>query len=407
MKWQPIGMDDKQKNALTGKLNEIVEALQKEANAVESAGLMGGKIGIAPFFFYYALYTQKEEYFDIGFDLIADTFDLINEGFSYHTFAGGLAGVGWMIMHLVQADILDMDADEVLESLSPYLSKAMMYDMDNGNYDYLHGALGTGLYFLSRVETESEKKSLEQLMTELAKHAQKEEDGALKWETTLDHEKGTRGFNLSLSHGLASFIVILARIWQAGIAREQAAELLEGAVKYVTKQQHDPKEFNCFFPSWVQEGEASRGSRLAWCYGDLGVSTALLQAARIVGNKEWESLALEAAAFSTRRRDLQESGVVDSGLCHGSAGIAHLYNRLYHYTGESQFKDSSLYWLDETIKQARFEDGLAGYKAWHTEKYGGWTKEYGLLEGVAGIGLAFLAALSDIEPNWDRSLLLS
>lgn len=34
-------------------------------------------------------------------------------------------------------------------------------------------------------------------------------------------------------------------------------------------------------------------------------------------------------------------------------------------------------------KMAKFENGLAGYKSWKGEKNGGWTDEYGLLEGIA------------------------
>lgn len=52
---------------------------------------------------------------------------------------------------------------------------------------------------------------------------------------------------------------------------------------------------------------------------------------------------------------------------------------------------------------ARFDDGLAGYKALHTEM----ENEYGILEGVAGIGLALLSYVTETEPTWDECLLLS
>lgn len=55
------------------------------------------------------------------------------------------------------------------------------------------------------------------------------------------------------------------------------------------------------------------------------------------------------------------------------------------------------------------EDGLAGYRAWHTAEYGGWVNEYGLLEGVAGIGLLLLSlyipALQNTE--WLNFFILS
>jgi hypothetical protein len=36
-----------------------------------------------------------------------------------------------------------------------------------------------------------------------------------------------------------------------------------------------------------------------------------------------------------------------------------------------------------------------------------WSDETGFLTGAAGIGLALLAALTPVEPEWDRVLLLS
>jgi hypothetical protein len=52
----------------------------------------------------------------------------------------------------------------------------------------------------------------------------------------------------------------------------------------------DRKKFPSNFPSWIQESEPLSGSRLAWCYGDLGISTALWQAAQSAGNKDWEKM---------------------------------------------------------------------------------------------------------------------
>ena len=69
-------------------------------------------------------------------------------------------------------------------------------------------------------------------------------------------------------------------------------------------------------------------------------------------------------------------------------------------------KDAAAYWINQTLCMARFEDGLAGYKTWQGDKRG-FQNEYGLLEGIAGIGLALLSFLSDEDPTWDECLLLS
>ncbi len=206
---------------------------------------------------------------------------------------------------------------------------------------------------------------------------------------------------------MASIIVFLSKLYEKKIQEQKTLKLLNGAVTYLLQQQLNTKAYSSSFPNVALESREPTNSRLSWCYGDLGIGMALWQASQSTNNKEWESKAIEILLHSTKRKDLQENMVLDAGLCHGTAGIAHIYNRMYAYTGMEDFKQLANYWFDETLKMARFDDGLAGYKAWRTEKHGGWTNETGLLEGIAGIGLAFISAVSDIEPKWDRCLLLS
>jgi hypothetical protein len=56
---------------------------------------------------------------------------------------------------------------------------------------------------------------------------------------------------------------------------------------------------------------------------------------------------------------------------------------------------------------SNYEDGLAGFKSWRGDE-NSYTNEYGLLEGIAGIGMVMINSLHpEIEPTWDRCLLLS
>jgi lantibiotic modifying enzyme len=407
MKWNPL-VDETNGKIYMEKLSEISDVLLKNTEKLkDSIGLMGGKAGVALFFFYYAQLTMEEKYVDYAHELITEIFDIINKESCIHTFAGGLAGVGWMMEHLAQNDFVEADTDEILQDLDPFLHKSMLFDIENGNYDFLHGAVGIGTYFLDRLSKKESKDYLIELVDLLDKISHQKGEGKIAWESVLDHEKGTKGYNLSLSHGIASIIVFLAKMLEKGIFIEKVSHLLNGAVNYLLSYTLDPKKYHSHFPSWISEENPSSPSRLAWCYGDLGIGMALLQAGRAAGNKEWEEKALNTLLHSTGRRDLKENAVIDVGLCHGAAGIAHIYNRMYHATGRDIFRETALYWLDHTQKMAVYEDGYAGYKAWHTEKYGGWVAEAGLLEGIAGIGLMLISIASDIEPKWDRCLFLS
>lgn len=99
--------------------------------------------------------------------------------------------------------------------------------------------------------------------------------------------------------------------------------------------------------------------------------------------------------------------IVDAGLC----SIAHIYNRLYHQTNELRFKNAALYWYQESIKMAKYENKYAGYKLPYylgkSEKKLCEIHNLSFLTGIAGIGLALLSAIYPITPSWDECLLLS
>jgi hypothetical protein len=171
-----------------------------------------------------------------------------------------------------------------------------------------------------------------------------------------------------------------------------------------------PEHNRCQFPALVPRTGPpdSSPSRLAWCYGDLGVSATLYSAAINVDNAAWRQHALDVARRAARRPP-SLARVRDAGLCHGSAGVAHIFNRLYQATGEEVFCDAARYWIARTLEFYWPRKGIGGFQIWRGEGCAGgpWSTAPGLLEGTAGIGLALIAAMTDVEPDWDRILLIA
>ena len=98
---------------------------------------------------------------------------------------------------------------------------------------------------------------------------------------------------------------------------------------------------------------------------------------------------------------------------YGAAGLAHLYNRCFQASGDPAFRAAATEWLARTLSMREPERGIAGFSAWTAPPRAlrddasaepGWYPLEGFLEGVAGIGLVFLAALGGLEPAWDRLL---
>lgn len=322
------------------------------------------------------------------------------------TYCSGLAGLCWLFNYLKVKNIIDIDLDKLFLDTDEYLNSWAKNQIQRGNFDFLHGAIGAGFYFLSRVENKNHRIYLSELVDGLNEIAIKEDDGSIKFLSMIDHESKTMGYNLSLSHGLASIIVFLARCFEKDINSDIACQLINGCVSYLLKQRFpNTNEYISVFPSSVSENQIKRPSRMAWCYGDLGIGIALYQAALITKNKEWEDLALNVLRRCAKRTDLKQNSVVDAGLCHGTAGIGQVFHRMYRYSNDPKFRTAAQYWFDQTKKKAIHKDGIEGYKTWNGEK--GWVNETNLLEGVSGIKLALYCWENNIDPDWDSCLLLS
>ena len=135
---------------------------------------------------------------------------------------------------------------------------------------------------------------------------------------------------------------------------------------------------------------------------------ALFQAARSSGRSAWEKAALETLDRSIRRPPAT-SGILDAELCHGAAGLAHIYNRAYQATGSESLRDAACTWFGRALEMRVPGQGVGGYSCFDLDSHGKYVlvDHPGFLTGAAGIGLALLAAILPVQPAWDRILLLS
>ena len=225
-------------------------------------------------------------------------------------------------------------------------------------------------------------------------------------------------YNVGVAHGVPGAVAMLGSVAalpdpDLAATRARARELCAGATRWL-RAQRVPPDPRGRFPMVVEPDPAASEpgrrapapTRTAWCYGDPGIAAAAWSAALRTGGDpaEWRELAREAA-----RRPPGLCGVVDSGLCHGAAGLGHLYNRFYQATGDAGFRDAARGWFERALAMRRPGEGIAGFTLHRPGAQPGEapTRETSqqLLEGASGIGLALLAATHPEEPGWDRLLL--
>ena len=320
---------------------------------------------------------------------------------------GGWAGLGWTSSHL------DADDDFVGVHADRLLTQALGDWPASRGYDLISGLVGTGVFFMERLPSESAVRGLILVLGALEATAMDTDEGTT-WFTAPEflpawqREHAPNGyFNLGVAHGVPGVCWLLAKLCRAGIERDRAEPLLQASLRWVRSTQPDPGSAE--LPSWIARGVDRKPSRrMAWCYGPLGASAVALEAAKAIGDRETEDWARTLALACAGVRP-EEARIQDAGLCHGAAGNAQIFYRLARNNEDAKFREAAAAWFCATLDYRKAGQGIGGYRMWGDvgEDRQGWVDDATFLTGSGGVGLALLAATTDIEPNWDRLLLLS
>ena len=140
-------------NRMQRKLEEIARILCDSTDKIDNIGVLSGVSGLVLFMYYYSRYTDNSKYAEVGEQILEKAVEMINNGFTLHTFCSGIGGLAWTCEHLEQNGFIDRETFSFLNVLEPYLMSCMKNEFNNNNYDFLHGGLGVGYYFLSKKKT--------------------------------------------------------------------------------------------------------------------------------------------------------------------------------------------------------------------------------------------------------------
>jgi hypothetical protein len=428
---------------------EPPEPDRAESGILPGPGLAGGTAGGALFFAYLSRARLQEPGAAGDSESAATLLERATESLASVPLPpdlyGGFSGVAWTAEHLYAPRFADPAEDPAAPAAATEAqtteedgAEDPLADIDNAlltyldrspwttDYDLIRGLAGLGVYSLERLPRPGALACLGKIVDRLTETAERGQQG-LTWHTSPhllpDWQRKlfpTGYYNLGVAHGVPAVLALLGatcaageRLAAAGDAAAgalaaRARPLLDEAMRWFLAQRLPPGGPSWFGASFSPEVPAGE-SRLAWCYGDPGIAAAILVAARGSGEAAWERFAVDLA-LDAAARPFARSRVRDAGLCHGSAGLAHLFNRLYQETGEPPLAAASRRWFEHVLDFRRPGLGVAGYQAYWVEDDGvteSWLPQSGLLEGVTGIGLALLGGLSEFEPAWDRVMMLS
>jgi lantibiotic biosynthesis protein len=320
---------------------------------------------------------------------------------------GGLTGVGWTVAHLTDVPTAD--------AVCGAIDDAVLVELDpprwDGPYDLILGLAGMGLYALERLDSDTGRRLAVRALDHLETAAQPQDSGST-WLTTRAHTPEHRRrqfpdgyYDIGAAHGVPGVIGVLARYVMIGVEVDRATRLLRAAVSWllaIPSARPGPGRYPVFLAPGQETGPPAR---LAWCYGDPGIAICLLAAAHAVGDGAWERAAIDLA-LAAAARQFDGSEVFDTALCHGAGGLAHVFNRLYQATAIDAFADAARRWFECVLCLRRPGEGIAGFAKPGAGDPTPWEANPTLLAGAPGTALALLAAVTDVEPAWDRRLLM-
>ena len=395
--WQPV-LDGVERAEALAAVAEIANALAERPH--DEVSLAGGSAGRAVL--HARLADDDADQRDAALTCLRHAVPSLRTRGGPSSLHVGAAGIGWVLAHL-RGSLLD--ARDRCAGLDRALLRLLDRQPWTGHVDLMRGLVGIGVYALERLDAPDGPRLLEKVVIRLAELAVRDGDDVYWW-TPPEHlphsarERSPQGHvDLGVAHGVPGEIALLGAACAAGVATGVARPLLDGAVRWLVQDGSAGE----ILPSWWTPDQEPTPARTAWCYGEPGVAAALLVAAHAAAEQTWEDAALQLARRAASR-SVEDSRVVDAGLCHGAAGLGLVFARLHQLTGEQQLLDAARFWFRHVLDLRVPDTGVTGYTAADVD---GLFSDPSLLTGATGIALALHAAATDREPTWDRILLLS
>ena len=314
----------------------------------------------------------------------------------------GISGMSWLVDQLAGGD----EAESIIAHFDAAILRYLDRPRWDERYDLVTGLVGAGVAAAAH-RGELAAQIAERVISHLEALADVGEAGAT-WRTPPQvlgdtrHAGSAAGvIDLGVAHGVPGVIGMLAQFVDADIERERSRRLLESAVAWLLHT--IPCGRPRFGARWPPEPDEVK--RTGWCHGDPGVAGVLLRAGRTLRSADLEHEALRLLQPSVAPPVARP--IPDACICHGAAGVAHIYNVAFQRTGSVQLRAQAEHWLGEVLRARTPGTGIAGYRFLKVDDdVPRWACDTTLVSGAAGVALVLLAAVEDRAPAWQALFLL-
>jgi lantibiotic modifying enzyme len=352
----------------------------------------------------YRYRTSDNPYFaDLASSILGQVLENLREKKGKISFtsslSSGLTGLCFINSLLEDDDFMDLEMDKTFTQFDEIIFKKACQQIKEGNLDYLHGALGSLYYFSFRVQkNENVANYMAEMIDLIEEGSICQPDGMYFMNVYINKMNDTPdSLNFGFAHGLSGMIMVLLKVYQTGIANDKVRKLVNGFIEFtLSKYQEidfENKQFSHLPMTIEHQNQGNYGLFLGWCYGDLNQAIMYYQAGKILDRNDLTRVA-ENISQTTLKRIQKKGAFMDNHFfCHGTSGLAQMYQRLEQISGDTLYQESSQYWLDQTMDYLEKFD-------WELDNYGT------LLGGLEGLGLVLMSSQSNIKTLWGRLFLL-
>ncbi len=269
-------------------------------------------------------------------------------------------------------------------------------------FDLIRGLAGLGAYHLQRSPHRDVTRAVLCYLVRLTEPL-RSHDGLPGWWTDLaptghaspDYPKGHG--NSGMSHGVAGPLAVLSLALRRGVVVDGHTEAIGRICSWLDawQQQH---RCGPWWPGIITVDDVDNGQlwqptpgRPSWCYGTPGLARAQQLAGLAIGDTARQRTA-QTAMLGCLRDPAQLARIVDSGLCHGMAG---LFQTAWRMAADAHTPDIA-------AELPRLSARLLTHLGCSPE-------DIEFLDGHAGIALALHTAGTNTAPltGWDACLLLA
>lgn len=372
----------------------------------KSDGFLGGNLGTIYYYFRYSAAMEDAATETLARNLLNEYITQLTENTLHldpYSYCNGLAGFAYVMSELHKMEWINIDMQEEFEEIDEMLFHSALSLIERDHNDFLHGAFGIIHYFSGRAAEQAITTYIDQLIKLLTEKMVSFDEFTCIANLSLPSNQIREKINMSLSHGLNGFLLILLKLLETPAARQPIEHLIAHCSSALYKSATTAKlelTQRSIFPASVHldTNERKYSNRLGWCYGDLGqllLLHRLDQKGLLPG--DYHPPIVDMAIATTERKSFEDTLIEDASFCHGAAGLAQFYAVLKQVSDLPIYTDAYEYWIGETVRLLRLD----------LEKNNFLYNEHSILDGYTGVGLTLLHYFSPTERSWGEAVLLA